>query len=160
MKANFIEQRIDELFPLENFYFFKIFKGESEDIKERNKIEQEELLNLIEENINSARYYIKTGLLEPIHLTEDERDLLVDGMLSSITKIAEEVNKSKEISMNVTRTISDELATRIEETFEFQKKFSLLLRDKPYTLQKCSLHGLILAKEIIAKARDEANDQC
>ena len=119
MKASYIEQRIDELFPLENFYFFKIFKGESEDIKERNKIEQEELLNLIEENINSARYFIKSGLLEPIHLTEDERDLLVDGMLSSITKIAEEVNKSKEISMNVTRTISDELAIRIEETFEF-----------------------------------------
>ena len=102
VKANFIEQRIDELFPIENFYFFKIHKGESEEIKERNKIEQEELLKLIEENINSERYYIKSGLLEPIHLTEDERDLLVDGMLTSVTKIAEEVIKAKEISLNVT----------------------------------------------------------
>ena len=28
----------------------------------------------------AERYYIKSGLLEPIHLTEEERDLLVDGM--------------------------------------------------------------------------------
>ena len=62
--------------------------------------------------------------------------------------------------MNVTNTISDELAVRIKETLGFQQKFSLLLREKPYTLQKCSLHGLILAKEILAKARDEANNQC
>ena len=102
IKVKYIEQRIDELFPLQNFFFFKILKGESEEIKERNKIEQEELLKLIEENINSERYYIKSGLLEPIHLTEDERDLLVDGMLTSVTKIAEEVIKAKEISLNVT----------------------------------------------------------
>ena len=52
VKVKYIEQRIDELFPLENFFFFKIFKGESEVIKERNKIEQEELLKLIDENVN------------------------------------------------------------------------------------------------------------
>ena len=76
-------------------------------------------MRLIEDNINSKQYFIRSGLLEPIHLTEDERDLLVDGMLTSITKIAEEVIKSKEISMNVTKTISDELATRLEETLQF-----------------------------------------
>ena len=94
VKAKFIEDRIDELFPIENFYFFKIFKGDSQEIQERNKIEQEELIKLIEDNMYSERYFIKKGLLEPIHLTEEERDLLVDGMLTSITKIAEEVNKS------------------------------------------------------------------
>ena len=119
VRVNFIEKRIDELFPLKNFYFFKIFKGESQEILERNKFEQEVLLKLIKDNISSKRYFIKSGLLEPIHLTEDERDLLVDGMLTSVTKIAEEVIKSKEISMNATHTISDELATRIEETLEF-----------------------------------------
>ena len=159
IKVKYIEQRIDELFPLENFFFFKILKGESEEIKERNKIEQEELLKLIDESINGDRYFIKSGLLEPIHLTEEERDLLVDGMLTSTIKIAEEVIKSKEICMNVNSFISEELAARIEETVEFQKNFSSLLRDKPYILQKGSLHGLILAKEILSKARDEANNQ-
>ena len=61
--------------------------------------------------------------------------------------------------MNVNSFISEELAKRIEETVEFQKNFSSLLRDKPYILQKGSLHGLILAKEILSKARDEANNQ-
>ena len=28
----------------------------------------------------SERYYIKSGVFEPIHLSEEERDLLVDGM--------------------------------------------------------------------------------
>ena len=73
-------------------------------------------MKLIKENLKSKRYYIKSGSLEPIHLTEDERELLVDGMQTSITKIAEEVIKSKEISMSVTKTISDRLANRLEET--------------------------------------------
>ena len=73
-------------------------------------------MKLIKENLESKRYYIKSGSLEPIHLTEDERELLVDGMQTSITKIAEEVIKSKEISMSVTKTISDRLANRLEET--------------------------------------------
>ena len=80
MKAKFIEDRIDEIFSSENFYFFKIHKGSSPDILERNKIEQQELVKLIEDNMVSERYFIKSGLLEPIHLTEEERDLLVDGM--------------------------------------------------------------------------------
>ena len=41
VKVKFIEQRIEELFPIDNFYFYKIFKGESVEINERNKIEQE-----------------------------------------------------------------------------------------------------------------------
>ena len=39
VKAKFIEDRIDEIFPFENFYFFKIYKGDSQDILERNRIE-------------------------------------------------------------------------------------------------------------------------
>ena len=61
IKVKYIEKRIDELFPFENFYFFKIFKGQSQEIKERNEIEQEELLKLIEENINSERFFINSG---------------------------------------------------------------------------------------------------
>ena len=32
VQVKYIEDRIDELFPLENFYFFKIFKGESQEV--------------------------------------------------------------------------------------------------------------------------------
>ena len=41
--------------------------------------------------MDAKRFYIKEGLLEPIHLVEDERKLLVEGMQTSIAKILQEV---------------------------------------------------------------------
>ena len=64
-----IEQRIEDLFPTENFYFYKIYDekhGNKEYVNRRNEIEEEELVKLIEENMFSDRYYIKEGLLEPV----------------------------------------------------------------------------------------------
>ena len=132
-----IEQRIEELYPTENFYFYKIYDekhGDKEYVKKRNEIEEEELLKLIEENMFADRYYIKEGLLEPVQMSEEERDLLIEGMLASIAKIAEEVNKSKDICLNITGSFSPKLRERLEETMEFFKKFNDLLADKPYTL--------------------------
>ena len=57
------------MFPIENFYFFKIFNekhGDKEYVKKRNEKELDELLTLIEDNMSSNRYYIKKGLLEPV----------------------------------------------------------------------------------------------
>ena len=85
------------------------------------------------------RYYIKEGLLEPVQMSEEERDLLIEGMLASIAKIAEEVNKSKDICLNITGSFSPKLKERLEETMEFFKRFNDILTNKPYTLQKCSL---------------------
>ena len=48
IRAKFIEDRIDELLPIGNFFFHKIFKGNSEEVKRRNVIEQRELYRLIE----------------------------------------------------------------------------------------------------------------
>ena len=97
------------MFPLENFYFFKIFDekyGDEEFVKKRNEIELEELLKLIEDNLASGRYYIKKGLLEPVQISEEERDLLIEGMLASIAKIFEEVSKSKEICVDLNVGVS------------------------------------------------------
>ena len=80
MKAKLIEDRIDELFPSEHFYFFKIFKGSDKATIERNELEQKELQKLITDCMESRKYYMTSGLLEPIHLQENERDLLVEGM--------------------------------------------------------------------------------
>ena len=43
-----------------------------------------------------------------------------------------------------------------EETKEFYDKFSDLLHKRPQTLQKFTLHGTVLAKEIIYQAGEEA----
>ena len=104
-----IDQRIEDLFPIENFYFYKIFDenhGDKEYVKKRNEKELEELLKLIKDNMASKRYYIKEGLLEPVQISEEERDLIIEGMLASIAKIFEEVYKSKDICLDITGNVS------------------------------------------------------
>ena len=104
-----IDQRIEDLFPLESFYFYKIFNekhGDKEYVRKRNEKEIEELLKLIRDNIASKRYFIEEGLLEPVQISEEERDLIIEGMLASIGKIVEEVNKSKDICLDITGNVS------------------------------------------------------
>ena len=71
-----------------------------------------------------------------------------------------DIQNSQKISKDATGTFSQSLNKRLEETLVVKKKFDSLARDKPWTFQKCSLHGMILAKECISKVRDEANEQC
>ena len=47
IRVEFLEKRINELLPSENFFFFKIFVGDSEQARRRNAIEQRELSRLI-----------------------------------------------------------------------------------------------------------------
>ena len=160
IKEQQIDTRIDQLFPKENFYFYKIFKESNQTCVERNELEKKQLLKFITDCMQSKRYYIVKGLIEPVHLNESERDHLVEGMLESVKAIYQEVSKSAQIHIQTFGKISEELKCRTEETYEFYKKFIYLLNEKPYTLQKCSLHGIVLAKEILSKTREEVNQQC
>ena len=94
VRAEFFEKRINELFPSMNFFFFKIFYGDSEQVRRRNAIERRELQRLIETHMRYDRVYIKEGQIEPQYLNEDERKLLTEGMETSIEKINYEVYKS------------------------------------------------------------------
>ena len=47
IRLKFLEKRINELLPMENFFFFKIFLGESKETLRRNTIESRELQRLI-----------------------------------------------------------------------------------------------------------------
>ena len=84
--------------------------------------------------MQNKSYYIVKGLLEPIHLKADERELLVEGMQTSVGKIVEEVYKSAKICEDTFGTIGKDMRSKIEETNEFYNKFSTLLHEKPYTL--------------------------
>ena len=77
-------------------------------------------------------------------------------MQASITKIVQELIKSQELQYAITGTHSHELMQRLDDTLDFKRKFDSLTQMKPWILQKCSLHGMILAKECISRVRDEA----
>ena len=47
--------------PKENFFFFKIHYGETEDAKRRNAIEKREIVRLIDAHVSYDKYYIKEG---------------------------------------------------------------------------------------------------
>ena len=64
--------------------------------------EKDQLRALIEDNIDGERFYIQSGLLEPIQLQEDERKHLVNGMQASIAKIVTELMKSQELMTKIT----------------------------------------------------------
>ena len=82
------------MLPVENFFFYKMFPGDSEDSKRRNAIEKRELYRLIEVHMQYDRYYIEEGQIAPQYIIVDERKLLTEGMENSIDKIAYEVYKS------------------------------------------------------------------
>ena len=94
IRANFFKKRIDDLLPDDNFYFHKIFKGQSEENKRRNALERKELEKLVENHLPYRRYYIEDGQIEPLYLTEEERRPLTDGMTLSLEKIFNEVVQS------------------------------------------------------------------
>ena len=55
-----IENKVEYLFPDENFYFFNT-------LGERPEEEDGEIKRLIENSIKSNKFYIEKGNLEPIH---------------------------------------------------------------------------------------------
>ena len=77
-----------------------------------------------------------------------------------IEKIVQEVFNSQERTQKITGKPSAELVNRIKDIREFQKTFGSYLSERPLVFQKFSFHGLLLAKEIISKAREEISTHC
>ena len=48
IRGRFIEARIEELLPEDNFFLFKIFSGNSQETQLRNQVEARELQRLID----------------------------------------------------------------------------------------------------------------
>ena len=78
----------------------------------------------------------------------------------SIEKIAFEVYKSNQLTQQITGKPSEELVERMKEIQNFKKTFGSYLTGRPFIFQKFSFHGLILAKEILSRAREEVNQHC
>ena len=160
VRAQFIEQRIDELLKDENFIFFKIFKASDKDFVLKNAIELQEIKRLVDTLSTLGKFYMKQGQIEPLYITEEERKLLTKGMEQSIQKIQLEIFKSIQNTQQITGEPSESLVNRLRQIEALQKKFGAYLSERPFIFQKFSFHGLVLAKEILSKARDEVNQMC
>ena len=74
------------------------------------KQEWAQMEKFIDDNINSPRLYIKSGLLEPMHLQQKERDILVNGMTETMNKCINEIEISEQIFKEKTKKRSKVLA--------------------------------------------------
>ena len=61
VRAQFIDERIDELLVEDNFFFYKIFKDSEKDFDFKNDIELEEIKRLVDAIRNSDKFYLKSG---------------------------------------------------------------------------------------------------
>ena len=75
-------------------------------------------------------------------------------------KITYEVYKSIKLTQQIIGKPSQELINRIKEIENFKRTFGSYLREKPYIFQKFSFHSLVLAREILSRAREEVNQHC
>ena len=64
-----------------------------EDEKEM-KQEWAQIEKYIQDNINHKRVYIKSGLLEPVHLLQKEREILINGMKETMEKSITEIESA------------------------------------------------------------------
>ena len=88
----FLVERVLKLFPDENFYFFQL-----KDNPEDQKNEWPQLEALLNDNIKSKRYFIADGLLEPVHLSLKERDILIEGIIQTMKKCEQDIELQEQI---------------------------------------------------------------
>ena len=88
---------------------------------EKNQREEKQLLKLIDDCLMNKRYFINSGLLEPIHLEINERKQLVEGMWETVEGISEEVYNSQKRFCETFNESCDELVSKLQKTQEFRE---------------------------------------
>ena len=59
------------------------------------KWEWQNMEQFLEDNIEAPRMFMKSGELEPVHLTAKERNIMVKGMEETMEKAKQEIVKSQ-----------------------------------------------------------------
>ena len=87
----------------------------------------------------------------------EERNLIVEEMKGNLEKISEDIYQNLQKVSRITSRPNKLLMKRYDEIQALQKSFGSYLSYKPYLFQKFTLPSLLLAKELLSKARDEIN---
>ena len=89
LKGDSLRQRIEKLFPDENFYCYQKRNNKEEMVLEWAQAEQ-----FLKDCLNSPSMFIRMGELEPQHLTSQQRDILVNDMEQTMNNCVNETNHS------------------------------------------------------------------
>ena len=149
LKLKEIEDKIKRIFPSGNFYFYNM-------LGEKPEEEDEEIKKLIINSMNSSKYYITKGNLEPIHHQEKERAHIIQTMQDILLRCYKEINdQSKLFASDSEESIPVELKEHLVILMKLNDQFKSLASERPWAIQKISLHGITLVKECIQRIRDQ-----
>ena len=84
-KMKEIADKIVYLFPDVNFYFYNT-------LGEKLDEEDEEIKRLIRDSMNSNKFYVTKGNLEPIHHQEKERAHIIQTIQDILLRCTKEIN--------------------------------------------------------------------
>jgi len=87
------------------------------------KQEWGQIESYIQDNIDHKRVYIKSGLLEPVHLMQKEREILVNGMKETMEKSINEIESAMLTYYERTKHPSAALAEQKKNIQELAKSF-------------------------------------
>ena len=118
--------------------------------------ENEEIKRLIQDSIESNQYYISKGNLEPIHHQEKERAHIVQTMQDILLRITKEISDQINVFASESwDSVPVELKNHLVILIKLNDQFKCLARERPWALQKISLHGITLVKECIQKIKGQ-----
>ena len=106
------------------------------------------------------RYYVQEGQIQPKYVSKKEADFIVKGMKEDLDQISFEVFRNLKRVKEIIAKPSKELIERMDEIQDLTDTFSVYLNEKPSVFQKFTMQSLLLAREIISKARIEINIYC
>ena len=88
----FIKDRINQIFPDENFYFYKIRES-----KEEMELERAQAVRFIKDTITSPSFFVKSGAIEAVHLKKNETKILTKNVQHMLEQCKSEVHKSHRV---------------------------------------------------------------
>ena len=151
----FLQERIEALFPDSNFYFYKIRTSKKEIALERTEIEK-----FVRDSIAAPRLYIKSGKFEPVHMKKPEREILVNQMQDMMkTCYDESINDQREFGKK-TNNVSPVLQKQSADIKELLEIFDKQAKETPWVFQKCQLRSLMMVTRCLSCIREDSNTLC
>ena len=110
----------------------------------------------IKDSLKKPHYYIFDGMLEPVRLSQKERDILVKGFEDTLNKSMHEINRSQKLyNINAGRP-SEALIEYKKDLENLTREFQEQAKTKPWIFSKCSIHGLYITKQCLSNIREDS----
>ena len=120
----------------------------------------------IEDNLASPKFYLKSGVLEPVHLNLEERNILVSGLEETMNRCVSEIEAAQQLYIDQTKEVrgrncrSQKLDTQKKNISDLTNQFLSQTQEKPWIFQKCSLRGLYITRECLGSIREDSHSLC